>query len=219
MARATNRRRRRPRQARAQQTVEALLDAVARVIKRHGVDAVTTNRIAVAAGISIGSVYQYFPDKAAIFVALHERHVDEIARALEAALVAHAEAPLAGLVAALVDVMVASHSVDPELHELLFREVPHRAEGARGFVHRLRGALRLALLAKAAELPSGIDLDRAVFMVAHMIEGLSHAAVLERPVRLSLAAAKREVIRAVLAYLRAGTGPERRGPRSTPPSD
>jgi AcrR family transcriptional regulator len=121
MARATNRRRRRPRQARAQQTVEALLDAVARVIKRHGVDAVTTNRIAVAAGISIGSVYQYFPDKAAIFVALHERHVDEIARALEAALVAHAEAPLAGLVAALVDVMVASHSVDPELHELLFR--------------------------------------------------------------------------------------------------
>lgn len=203
MATPKPRRRRRPRQARAQHTVEALLDAVARVLKRHGVDAITTNRIAEAAGISIGSVYQYFPDKAAIFVALHERHVDQVARALEAALVAHAAAPLADLIAALVDVMVASHTSDPELHALLFREVPHRAEGARGFVHRLRGALRLALLAKSGELPAGQDLDRAVFVISHMIESLSHAAVLERPARLSLTAAKHEVVRAVLAYLRA----------------
>lgn len=203
MATTRPRRRRRPRQARAQQTVEAVLDAVARVLKRHGVDAVTTNRIAEAAGISIGSVYQYFPDKAAIFVALHECHVDQVARALEAALVAHAAAPLAELIAALVDVMVASHTEDPELHALLFREVPHRAEGARGFVDRLRGALRLALLAKSGELPAGRDLDRAVFVVSHLIESLSHAAVLERPARLSLTAAKHEVVRAVLAYLRA----------------
>ena len=201
---ARKRRRRRPRQARAQQTVEALLDAVARVLKRHGVDAVTTNRIAEAAGISIGSVYQYFPDKAAIFVALHARHVEQVARAIEAALVAHGAAPLADLIGALVDVMVASHTADPELHALLFREVPHRAEGARGFVHRLSGALRLALLAKAGELPRGRDLDRTVFVVAHMIEGLSHAAVLERPARLSLGATRQEVVRAVLAYLRAG---------------
>lgn len=198
----TTRRRRRPRQARAQHTVEILLDAVARVLKRHGVGAVTTNRIAEVAGVSIGSVYQYFPDKAAIFVALHARHVEQVARAIEAALIDHAAAPLGELIAALVDVMVASHAEDPELHALLFREVPHRAEGARGFAHRLRGALRLALLAKA-ELARGRDLERVVFVVAHMIESLSHAAVLERPAQLSLGAAKQEVVRAVLAYLRA----------------
>jgi hypothetical protein len=55
--------RRRPKQRRAHQTVEAVLDAVARVLKREGVNAVTTNRIAEVAGVSIGSVYQYFPDK------------------------------------------------------------------------------------------------------------------------------------------------------------
>lgn len=65
--------RRTPVQHRARQTVEAVLDAVVRVLKRHGVDGVTTNRIAVAAGVSIGSVYQYFPDKRAIYTALHDR--------------------------------------------------------------------------------------------------------------------------------------------------
>jgi DNA-binding transcriptional regulator YbjK len=54
--------RRRPKQRRARQTVEAVLDAVAKVLKRDGVKAVTTNRIAEVAGVSIGSVYQYFPD-------------------------------------------------------------------------------------------------------------------------------------------------------------
>jgi AcrR family transcriptional regulator len=68
--------RREPKQRRARETVEAVLDAVVRVLKKHGVDGVTTNRIADAAGVSIGSVYQYFPDKRAIFTALHDRHVE-----------------------------------------------------------------------------------------------------------------------------------------------
>src|SRR5437773_55844 len=70
--------RREPRQKRARQTVEIVLDAVVEVLKRDGVSAVTTNRIAEVAGVSIGSVYQYFPDKQAIFMALHARHVDQI---------------------------------------------------------------------------------------------------------------------------------------------
>jgi len=70
---ATKSRRRQPQQNRARQTVEAVLDAVVRVPKREGVRAVTTNRIAEVAGVSIGSVYQYFPDKQAILVGLYQR--------------------------------------------------------------------------------------------------------------------------------------------------
>jgi len=70
---ATKSRRRQPQQNRARQTVEAVLDAVVRVLKREGVRAVTTNRIAEVAGVSIGSVYQYFPDKQAILVGLYQR--------------------------------------------------------------------------------------------------------------------------------------------------
>ena len=54
-------------QRRALQTVDAILDAVLRILKREGTAAVTTNRIAEVAGVSIGSLYQYFPDKDAIF--------------------------------------------------------------------------------------------------------------------------------------------------------
>src|SRR5208282_3960199 len=97
--------RRRPRQRRAHQTVEAVLDSVVRILKREGVDAVTTNRIAEVAGVSIGSVYQYFPDKRAIYVALHQRHVDQIDRIVESTLVDHAASSLDDFVRAMIDAM------------------------------------------------------------------------------------------------------------------
>lgn len=194
--------RRRPKQRRARQTVDAVLDAVVRLVKRYGSDVITTNRIAEVAGVSIGSVYQYFPDKRAIFIALHERHVGEIDRLIESTLVEHAASPLEDLVRALVEAMIEAHTKDPELYELLLTEVPHRADGTRDFATRLHGAFRLAIAARAHELKKRRDLDKVVFTVTHMVESLSHGAVLRRPSNLSLADAKEEVVRAVLAYLR-----------------
>lgn len=195
--------RRQPAQRRARQTVEAILDAVARILKREGVGAVNTNRIAEVAGVSIGSVYQYFPDKRAILTALHQRHVDEIDRIVETKLVENANASLDDLIRAMVEGMVNAHASDPELYELLFTEVPHRADGTREFAVRLHGAFRLAIAARERELRAGRDLDKVVFVVTHMVEALSHGAVLRRPAGLSLAAAKEEAVQAVLAYLHA----------------
>jgi AcrR family transcriptional regulator len=195
--------RRQPRQRRARQTVEAVLDAVVRVLKRDGVKAVTTNRIAEIAGVSIGSVYQYFPDKRAIFVALHRRHIEEIDRMVETKLFEHVNSPLEDLIRAMVEAMIEAHVTDPELYELLLTEVPHRAEGTRDFSVRLHGAFRLAISSRAQELNTRRNLDKVVFVVTHMVESLSHGAVLRRPPGLSLGAAKEEAVRAVLAYLRA----------------
>ena len=136
--------RRRPRQLRAQSTVAAILDAVSRILARDGIGAVTTNRIAEVAGVSIGSVYQYFPDKQAIYAALHERHADSMARLIESTLVAHAGRPPQKVLQALVETLVDAHAAEPQLH-LVLAEVPHRAEGARSLAARLAGALRLAL--------------------------------------------------------------------------
>src|SRR5215475_1815858 len=193
--------RRRPVQRRARQTVDAILDAVVRVLKREGVRAVTTNRIAEVAGVSIGSVYQYFPDKQAIFVALHQRHIDHIDRMIERTLIEHAASSLDDLMAAMIAGMIDAHTVDPELYELLATEVPHRADGKRDFAVRLHGAFRLALSSRAHELKKARDLDKLVFVVTHMVESLSHGALFRRPPSLSIAAAKAEVVRAVLAYL------------------
>jgi AcrR family transcriptional regulator len=194
-------RRRRPKQRRAHETVDAMLAAVVRILKREGFRAVTTNRIAEVAGVSIGSVYQYFPDKQAIFVALHQRHLDQIDRMVESKLIEHAASPLDALIEAMVEGMIDAHTADPELYQLLATEVPHRAEGTRDFAVRLHGAFRLALASRAHELKKGRNLDKLVFVVTHMVESLSHGALFRRPPGLSLRAAKAEVVRAVLAYL------------------
>src|SRR5690606_3069037 len=70
--------RKRPRQARARTTFGAIVEAAARILADEGPGALTTNRIALRAGVSIGSLYQYFPDRKAIVRALFER---ELARA------------------------------------------------------------------------------------------------------------------------------------------
>jgi len=173
------------------------------VLKREGFDAITTNRVAEVAGVSIGSVYQYFPNKRAIFVALHQRHIEEIDRIVETTLVEHAASSLDELIRAMVEAMVDAHATDPELYELLLTEVPHRAGGAQDFAVRLHGAFRLAISSGAPELKKRGDLDKVVFVVTHMVEALSHGAVLRRPPGLSLADAKAEIVRAVLAYLHA----------------
>jgi AcrR family transcriptional regulator len=195
--------RRQPKQLRARQTVEAVLDGVARILKREGVDAVTTNRIAEVAGVSIGSVYQYFPDKRAIFIALHQRHLEEVDRLVETKLVEHAESSLSELMRGMVSAMIEAHASDPKLYELLLTEVPHRAEGAQEFAVRLHGAFRLAIASRAQQLKTRRDLDLVVFVVTNMVEALSHGAVFRRPPRVSLGAAKDEAVRAVLAYLQA----------------
>ena len=194
--------RRQPKQRRARQTVEAVLDAVVRILRRGGVGAITTNRIAEVAGVSIGSVYQYFPDKRAIFVALHERHVQEIDRMVHAVLVEHAASSLEDFVRAMVDGMVKAHEGDPELYEWLMTAVPHKANGTREFAVRLHGAFRLAIASRTREIKKGRQLDKMAFVVTHMVESLSHGAVLRRPPGVTLKEAREEAVRAVMAYLR-----------------
>jgi AcrR family transcriptional regulator len=194
--------RRQPRQRRALQTVDAILDAVVRLLKREGSGSLTTNRIAEVAGVSIGSVYQYFPDKRAIFIALHQRHVDQIDRIIQSTLIEHASSSLEELMRALVEAMIEAHTTAPELYELLLTQVPHRADGKREFSVRLHGVFRLAIASRAHELSRRRDLDKVVFVVTHMVDALSHGVILRRPKGVSLAAAKEEVVRAVLTYLR-----------------
>jgi AcrR family transcriptional regulator len=194
--------RRTPTQERARQTVGAVLDAVTRVIERHGVHGITTNRIAAAAGVSIGSLYQYFPDKHAIFAALHARHVDAIDRAIEGALLAHGAGPFEDRVCALVDGLVEAHGKEPALHELL-TATQVADDGGLGLGLRLRGAFERALSAPRQGHEAPRDVDRTLLVLPPIIEALAHGAAYRRPARLSLAAAKDEAVRAVRAYLRA----------------
>jgi len=190
--------RRQPKQERARSTVQFVLDATTKLLKRDGIDAVTTNRIADVAGVSVGSIYQYFPDKRAIFGALHQRHAEEIRRLIETIVATHATSSLGTLVLSLMDGLIDAHADDPTLHELLAREIPLRVDGAPG----LRLALRAIISDRAHEVTRSRDVDRTLFNVPNMMDTLAHEAVLARPPQLSLADAKDEAARAVSEYLR-----------------
>lgn len=78
--------RRSPVQARAQDTVELIFEATARILERKGREGLNTNRIAEVAGISVGTLYSYFPNKQAILLAMARRELDRLRSAVEAAL-------------------------------------------------------------------------------------------------------------------------------------
>ena len=69
-----------PRQARSRATVDAVIVATTQVLIDHGFERATTARIAERAGVSIGSLYQYFPNKAALIAALIKNHVDAVSQ-------------------------------------------------------------------------------------------------------------------------------------------
>jgi AcrR family transcriptional regulator len=193
--------RRVPAQERAQVTVNAMLDAAIKLLKRRGVSSITTNRIAETAGVSIGSVYQYFPNKRAIFIALHERHIVQVDGMIRRCMAQSEDSTLAEFIASLIDGMIDLHRVDPELSELLQTEVPQSAAGTPGLSVRFYGSIRRSLGSRSRELSRTGSLDMQAFFLSNMVETFGHALVLRRPAGLSLARAKAETLRAILAYL------------------
>ncbi|HWI73039.1 MAG TPA: TetR/AcrR family transcriptional regulator [Baekduia sp.] len=195
-----------PRQERSRLTVEAILDAAARVFERHGYAAGTTNRIAERAGVSIGSLYQYFPNKDAILVALVERHVDEG--------VAAAGPVLDGLVAdpppleeglrRLVEAMVAVHRERPALHRVLFEEAP-RPPALRRRLDALAGGARVSVAAYL-RASSGVarDPDLAARLVVQVIETVTHELVL-RPGDVPVEVYVDETVALLVGYLKRDT--------------
>ena len=190
--------RREPRQRRSRQTVEAVLEAVRRVVKRHGVEATTTNRIAEAAGVSIGSLYQYFPDKRAIFAALHDRHVDEVRHVIERTVADCTSASLEDFTRELVEGLANVHTEGAELHEIVSGTTP---EGTRGFKNALQTTFEQVISRADQDRYAPDETQRILFVLPNMVEALVHGvAGQNRPV-MTRNAAKDEAIRAVLVYL------------------
>ncbi|MEO1062923.1 MAG: TetR/AcrR family transcriptional regulator [Actinomycetota bacterium] len=120
--------------------VERLLDAAARLFDELGYHDTTTNDVAAAAGASVGSLYQYFPNKDALLVGLAERHVDEATAAMaDAAVALRDEAPdLVGTCRAFVEAAVELNRSD-RLHRLLW--AAPRTEAITERLDRLTAAL------------------------------------------------------------------------------
>jgi AcrR family transcriptional regulator len=195
--------RREPKQQRSRQTVEAVLEAVQRVLKRHGAEAVTTNRIAEAAGVSIGSLYQYFPDKQAIFTALYDRHVDEVRHVIERTMADCTSASVEDFTRELVEGLAIVHTEDAEVHEIFSSAV---AEGGHGFKSALQAVFEQVISRAEQDRYPPDGAKRMLFVLPHMVEALVHGVAHQKQAVISSDLAKDEAIRTVLLYLNSCQG-------------
>jgi AcrR family transcriptional regulator len=172
---------------------------------REGFDRASTNRIAEEAGVSIGSLYQYYPCKEALVAAVIDRHHQELMQIVRLALAEVAAQPIEKAVRRLVVVAIEAHRIAPKLHRVLAEQIPRtgRLENVGAFNREAFGLFRAYLEAHRDELRM-VDLGVATFVCATTIEALTHTAVLHRPDMLSdeaVATLVDEATRLLVGYL------------------
>jgi AcrR family transcriptional regulator len=119
-----------PVQARSVASVEAILKATIQVLLKIGKDRLTTTRVAARAGVSVGTLYQYFPNKSALLRAVLQRHMDEIGSAMETACREQAGSSLEKMATALVTSFLAAKMKDAKASVALY-SVSSDVDGAR----------------------------------------------------------------------------------------
>lgn len=197
--------RKQPSQERSRVTVDALVEATARILVRESFDKTSTNRIAEEAGVSIGSLYQYFPSKEALVAAVIDRHKEELMQVARDALARLGKLPVKDAVRALVTLAIEAHGVDPRLHRVLAEQIPRtgRLKNVEAFSRENYSLFRTYLEAHREEIRA-VDLDLAAFVCVTSIEALTHAAVLHHPEMLgddAAAALIDEATRLIVRYL------------------
>jgi AcrR family transcriptional regulator len=205
-------------QERSRLTVDALLEATTRVLIKEGYDRASTNRIAEVAGVSIGSLYQYFPSKEALVAAVIDRHTREISEVTRQSLVKAAALPIEAAAREFVSVAIEGHRVNPKLHGVLAEQIPHvgRLENIEANVREGYALVRGYLEAHRDEIDVA-DLDLAAFILVTVVEALTHAAVLRRPDILRDEKADRfvdDVTRLLVRYLRTSRSGDEEAKRS-----
>jgi AcrR family transcriptional regulator len=183
--RSPTRPRKAARQERSQVTVDAILEAATRLFAEGGLAGVTTNQIAELAGVSIGSLYQYFPSKQAILGELIDRHSEQTIARLMAAHAGFTDRPIAAVLRDIVEILLEADTIDVNLHRVFLDTLPEagRIEQRQGEIRRVTDAVRAVLAARRTELRIA-DADVAAVVLVHALEAVTNAVVFEFPERL-----------------------------------
>lgn len=163
--------RKRPRQARAEVTVDAIFEATIQLLLADGPQRLTTTRVAQRAGVSVGTMYQYFPHKQALIYALNERYLEALAEKIEIACRAQHGAPLDNMIEALIDTYWRAKTERPEVTRALYRSVVEIDNEAliQAFASRVDAATG-AMLASASDA-TFVDLESINLTLVTVIFG------------------------------------------------
>jgi len=190
--------RKQPLQERSRETVAVILEAAARILEERGLEGYNTNAVAERGGISVGSVYQYFPNKDALTLALIARFEDKILGAAQAAIAASEGKDLKTSLKLLIAGLLKVHDGRAQLNRILETEENRlRAASSGPAVLDLRKLVG-SLLARHARELGPIDaavIDDLIVITRAMVDD-----ALQK--ELPRAAAQRRILRAVEGYLR-----------------
>lgn len=191
-----------PQQARSREMVARIVAAGRRVLVEQGYDAFSTNRVAAAAGISPGSLYQYFPDKAAILDLVIDQYWDEVADRVAASLADRLGEVGPAMVRSTADALLSALESDRELLRVVTVELPAARSAARraALERRVR---ELATAYLAARPVAGRDPAAAAWVVVLAMENLALRWVLDSPPALSREQLLDEVVALFSGYLAA----------------
>jgi AcrR family transcriptional regulator len=195
--------RKQPKQERSRDLVEAVVEAAARILVEQGFDDFAMADVATRAGVSAGSLYQYFPHKESLVVAVLERQATREAAFLAERFACIEANGVGDLLRQAVRAVLDFRALDRALFERLLAVIPHVG---RYYDLRARGqdtALRLRAMLEpfVGSTPGGPTLDELVFVIANATHALTHEGLLPRPTTLSDERLADEIARLLLGYL------------------
>ncbi|MEC9442956.1 MAG: TetR/AcrR family transcriptional regulator [Myxococcota bacterium] len=195
-----------PAQERSRQTVQALIEATELILVEDGWDKITTNHVAERAGVSIGTLYQYFANKEALIGLLLEQYIEEQFTELATRLAdaVSFDMTLQEAVPHIIHAMLEAKMVRPELSRALFTQAPYfgQVELLDAWNSQAEPMVSAALAARASEVRD-MDTDMAAYILNNAMHGIIHATVLSRPELLDSKELADEICELVLRYLQA----------------
>jgi AcrR family transcriptional regulator len=169
-------------QERSKAMVQDLLEATARVLVQVGYDKASTNRIAEAAGVSIGSLYQYFPTKEALVSALIESHIEHETNLMTDSLQKLSSEKPEKILKEFILFVMALWGKNKSLRRVFVEQVPQigKSDRVRSFEDQIGQQLFMNLFLSAGKsLPK--DFEISAFVMTKSIMGVIRAAVLQNP--------------------------------------
>lgn len=191
-----------PTQNRAKATVGFIKQAAIQILKENGLMEFTTNHVADRAGVSIGSLYQYFPSKEVLIAELRRDHIVELRELIKSAYQSNLGKPLDYIVEAIIVATIEAHKMDPDLHRILtshlndfnVTEDNNDEESVKVMVESLLNTYR-------SDLRPELNISLAAKLTYRVVESMSHDAVLNQPELLEGEELVKEIKRMVMTYL------------------
>ena len=190
----TEKSRRKPRQARAQATVEAILEATFQLLETDGLTNLTTNHIAERAGVSIGTLYQYFSDREAILYALSKRQSDDVRKMITALVM---EAPETSGVRAIIHALMHGPKGSPQTR-LILSDALFRSGGSDEMSRQHFAFLEAISGRQSFDFPHGRE---AAFILTHTAVQLLRAAAGEPELQLDADILEDELVHLLESYI------------------